>query len=242
MSVGWAEPERSAVIPGWLILSPVSHPALRLYAYLALHVGEKSPTHAQIAEDCRLTLGAVKNAFDELEALGALDRKQRDYRLRLNPGEPADEPPAPLPVVQHDTIDKPPAIPKVGGRNLALDALCVECGITDGSPRIKAATAALYGRRGGDGITHLAWKEARRGCEQNGSLTELARVHNDGAAWSRLLARAIQHRAGMIRAKQPWRGTITPQLIRDLWYDINLLPDPAPRHGGLTPEQAAQVR
>jgi hypothetical protein len=52
-----------------------------------------------------------------------------------------------------------PALVKIEGRNLPLDAICEVTGIQYGSPRLGGAVAALNGTHNKPGIRQLAWEE-----------------------------------------------------------------------------------
>lgn len=229
--VTWGDPGALASVPGWLVLGGASSTAIHVYAILSLHVAQKSPTRQTIATILGTTEKGVQKALDELIEAGALTKPgPRGYRLLLTQGA-ADPKPAQLPVILVADMKKPPAIVRVNGRNLPFDVLCAVCAIDERSPRKQAVTAALHGRRGGTGITHLFWVECQRQAEMkpDTGLVALAQLNADGDRYSRLLAQAIQAKAQLIRRKQPWREVVTPQLVRDLWLDIENAPDAAKR-------------
>lgn len=239
--VSWSDPGRIALVPAWLVVSQVSAPAVRVYAYVSLHAGLKPPSRKDVMAALQLSDRGTVSAFKELVAVGAIARVGRHGWL-LNLTATVEEQPAPaaLPALRQADAEKPPAIIKIDGRNLPLDALCQVCEISDGSPRIAAAVAALNGRLGAKGITHLYWSECRRVAFYNdGGLTELAQLSTDNDRYCRLLVQAIHAKAAQIKRKQPWRDTLTPQIIRDLWLDIDRMQGPRPKSGLTADEMRA---
>lgn len=229
--VTWGDPGSLASVPGWLVLGGASSTAIHVYAILSLYVAQKSPTRQAVADILGTTEKGVQKALDELIGAGAVEKPgPRGYRLLMAQGA-ASPKPALLPAILVADMKKPPAIVRVNGRNLPFDALCGECAIDERSPRTQAVTAALHGRRGGTGITHLFWLECQREAEMkpDTGLAALAALNSDGDRYARLLAQAIRGKAALIRRKQPWREVVTPQLIRDLWLDIEHAPDPTKR-------------
>jgi hypothetical protein len=136
--------------------------------------------------------------------------------------------------------DRPPALLKISGRNLALDTLADVCGIVEGSPRYIQAVVALNGRldkRGSlkePGIRHLFWRELLKWAESTGNEDRLSELDEDPERFERALERGIFRKAELYRARMPG-ATLTPKALRDWWLDLER--QPARRDGGLTPDE-----
>lgn len=140
--------------------------------------------------------------------------------------------------VKTTTEDKnPPALVRVDGRNLPLDALCEACGIDPAGPRIAQAIVALEGRGASQGIRHLYWLECTRVAEAHDDVgaEALAALSADPERFTRLLAEKITAKVAAILERDRWRSSLAPSHVLDLWLDIELRP--LARAGTLTPDQ-----
>lgn len=151
---------------------------------------------------------------------------------------PDTGPPYPPPADDAVEVDpeKPPAVVKIDGRNLPLDALASECGIDDESPRYGQAVAALNGARGQVGIRHLFWKEAHRWAVEHEEVDRLSELAEDPERFALALSRAIPRKAALYREKLPG-ATISPTALRDWWLDLERQRERG--NGGLSPGEIA---
>lgn len=154
---------------------------------------------------------------------GAQNRTNRGAETAPEPSlEPSKEQPSKNSVVAL-AFEEPPPVSIADGRNLPLDALCMVCGIDAKSPKMPHAVVALNGRGQTAGIRDLYWEECRRASESEvGEEDVLARLHEDPALFAALLAQRIEAKANSLRARDPWRTTISLKLLREEWLDVEL--------------------
>lgn len=109
--------------------------------------------------------------------------------------------------------DTPWKASRVGGRDLAFDALREVCHIHPDSPRMREIPSALNGGGKGrtPGIRALAWLEAPPDARA------------DPLAWETWLAAEIPRRAEAYRARLSG-AAITPQALAKWWVDVRAAP------------------
>lgn len=139
--------------------------------------------------------------------------------------------------------EEPPALVKIDGRNVALDALCEVTGVDEKSPRFQATLRALNGRVDGagklkdPGIKHLFWIECVRFAEEHDALDRLNLAYTDEReAWSLALERRIREKAERYAHAYPG-AALSPQALRNHWLDLEL----QQRRGGLLPHEIEQL-
>lgn len=129
-------------------------------------------------------------------------------------------------------LTRPPALrkQKVSGeaklQDVALNALCEVCGVSPKGNGVIVAATAMNGKGAAKGIRELYWGECVAIADAHGEAgqTALARLHAED--FEELLAEKVRRKAAMIRERQPWRTTLSPIHVRDLWLDIELQPEP----------------
>lgn len=129
-----------------------------------------------------------------------------------------------------------PAMTKVGGRNVGLDALCEECSIKPSDkPMIRLAAALFAGRKEqGEkqaGIRDMFWVEAYEWARDNDDLDRLNALAPDDL--EETIARAVRRKAELYRRRFPGLP-VTPKALLEWW--IRLSTRPAGSTDRLTPE------
>ena len=70
-----------SIIPEWIVVSPLSHKAVRVYAVLARYADSKTlqawPSRATIANQSGCSIRTVDAAIDELVSYGAVEKERR---------------------------------------------------------------------------------------------------------------------------------------------------------------------
>jgi hypothetical protein len=161
---------------------------------------------------------------------------------------------APCPVVDDDGVRSslaatgqdvrssgPPPVWLDGKTNLPLDALTEALAIDPKSPRVAQAAVALNGAKGKPeaGIRGLFWIECCRYAEESGRLADLADLLADPETFARLLAARIPQKVQRIRNRDSWRTGLAPNVLRDLWLDVELGAEDDGR--GLTPDEIRRI-
>lgn len=123
----------------------------------------------------------------------------------------------------------PPAV-RVGGRNLAFDALRAVSEIPEGSPRVREVAAALNGTRTvGPGIRTLAWRERPAWVQ-------------GAESFERFVADEVVRRADAYRRAFPGL-TLTPTALAKWWVEVEARARAREEAGrgerGLSPEEIA---
>lgn len=138
------------------------------------------------------------------------------------------------------TLKNPPSPHLVGRSNGPLNVLCEELGVDPQGPRVKQAVVALNGRGAEQGIRALFWLECCRYAEEIGKQDGLVELHGDPERFSQHLEAAIRRKVSLIREKQPWRSSIAPSNVRDLWLDIEKAQASGAR-GTMTPAEIEEI-
>lgn len=212
-------------------------------AYSVDEQGIARVTFAHLAERTRLAVSTVKAALRGLSGKNLVEivdkGRGRPYEYLLDLGRNlVDNPPGSdaLAVVSHNAFrdsnqrlmeptdvgslqNVAPRPMRVGGRDLAFDAVQEVCGIRDGSPRMKSIPRALNGE---DGIRAQAWLEISETHRSIGGVPV-------GDAYEELLAEAIRHRAVLYRQKLPGMVLTAPALAK-WWTDLPGMSAPS-KHG-----------
>jgi hypothetical protein len=129
-------------------------------------------------------------------------------------------------------LTRPPALQKqeVPGeanlQDIALNALCEVCGIDLKGNGVLVAVTAMNGKASAKGIRELYWIECQAVAAAHGDAGQAALARLHAHDFEEHLAAKIRAKAATIRERQPWRTTLSPIHVRDLWLDIELQPEP----------------
>lgn len=128
-----------SIVPQWLIFSPVSPTAKVIYAVLQRHADRNGvcfPSRRKMAELVCVSIKTVDRAIEELESIGAIEKRRRygeDGSYRSNEYQVITAPPNGVPVDVDLSDDEPPLGTLV---SLPRD-------IDDASPRDKNDTLTI---------------------------------------------------------------------------------------------------
>jgi hypothetical protein len=101
------------------------------------------------------------------------------------------------------------------------------------------AVIALNGRGKTVGIRDLFWVECRRFVELfPDELPGLERLHDEPGRYAAVLADRVRKKAAQLRARDPWRTSIDPKLLREQWLDLNLS---GPAAGALSDDEVSRI-
>jgi hypothetical protein len=114
----------------------------------------------------------------------------------------------------------PPKLTKIGGRDIAFDALARACRIEEQSPRMREVGQALSGDRRAKGIREQFWRELiAAGLGVNTDATSWAQQTRE--AFEYALAKEIERRVEMYRHPQGLgEATLTPRALAKWWSDL----------------------
>lgn len=215
----------------------------------------------EIAEAAGVSADTLDRYVAEMETAGILRRERRRLEGVNLPNvwvlvEPGPVPPLAAPVRpggsrtdaaqglkeepkskegETSSPSSPPALERIEGRYLGMDALSEECNIREADPRYKKeVVVAMTSHRGGPNIRDLYWQECLRYVEENPDLADrLAEVAADPDQFERALARAIRAKAAKYREVMAG-AFLTPAALRKWWVSVEEM---RPSSGGLTPEE-----
>jgi len=210
---------------------------------------EAWPSRGKLAQRLSVSTRTVDTGMAELVEIGAVEKsvRKRDdggqtsntYRLLLlHPEERGGVKPSfarggslASPELEPENqkssstdVELAPSTPKairVGGRDLAYDAVAEACGILEGSPRLRGIPAALNGP---EGIRAQAWREVV-------AWLEGSRNPPEGEEYERMLAEGIRRRAALYRQKMPGVA-LTPSALKKWWTDLPSMDDPRDGRSG----------
>jgi hypothetical protein len=119
-----------------------------------------------------------------------------------------------------------PKLTKIDGRDIAFDALAEQCGIRQGSPRLREVAIALNGRKGHpeEGIRAQFHAEAKPD------------IYVTPQGWESELVTWIHRRVKLYRQKMPG-AALTPTALAKWWTDLPGLPDPGRGDGRVRPAE-----